>query len=52
MAEKENKKYNKEVKTTKKTKMEEPVWFHETITKEEMSDEEKREMESILNKYR
>lgn len=51
LAEKENKKYNKEVKTSKKTKIEEPVWFHETLSKEEMSDTEKEEMESILKKY-
>lgn len=50
LAEKENKKYNKEVKNGKKT--EEPVWFHETLAKEEMSEVEKEEMESILNKYK
>lgn len=51
LAEKENKKYNKEIKVSPKTKIEEPVWFHETLSKEEMSSEEKAEMESILNKY-
>ncbi len=51
MAEKENKKYNKEVKNSKKVKTEEPVWFNETLSKEEMSDTEKAEMESILKKY-
>lgn len=54
LAEKENKKYNKELPKTTRTvsKMEEPVWFHETLEKEEMSEEERSEMESILNKYK
>ncbi len=51
LAEKENKKYNKEIKVNHKYKREEPVWFHETLSKEEMTEEEKAEMESILNKY-
>lgn len=51
LAEKENKKYNKELKQTSKKKIEEPVWFHETLSKEEMSEAEKEEMESILKKY-
>lgn len=52
MAEKENKKYNKEITTPNKTKTEEPVWFHETLAKEELSVEEKQEMEDILSKYK
>ncbi len=54
MAEKENKKYNKEISKTIKgsVKVEEPVWFHETLSKEEMSKEELEEMESILKKYK
>ncbi len=52
LAEKENKKYNKEGKNVNKTKNEEPVWFHETLSKEELSVEEKKEMEDILSKYK
>lgn len=54
MAEKENKKYNKEVVKVnpKAQKIEEPVWFHETLEKEELSLEEKQEMEDILKKYK
>jgi replication initiation and membrane attachment protein len=54
LAEKENKKYNKEISKNGKnsTKLEEPVWFHETLSKEEMSKEEMEEMESILKKYK
>lgn len=52
MAEKENKRYNKGAKVSSKVQSDEPIWFHETITKEEMSEEEKEEMESILNKYK
>jgi len=54
IAEKENKKYNKEAMKGEKTfkgKSEEPVWFHETINKEELSETEKQEMEEILKKY-
>lgn len=53
MAEKENKKYNKEVhKNPKIKKNEEPEWFHENLTKQELTNEEKEEMEDILKKYR
>lgn len=52
MAEKQNKKYNKETNNKKNIKQEEPVWFHENLSKEEMSDKEIAEMESILNKYK
>ena len=53
LAEKENKRYHKQIEKTGHTVLkEEPVWFHETINKEEMSTEEKEEMESILNKYK
>ena len=54
LAEKENKKYNKEIpKNTKSVaKALEPVWFHETLSKEEMTPEEMEEMESILKKYK
>lgn len=54
LAEKENKKYHKESKKSgnKGVVLEEPVWFHDTIMKEEMSVEEKQEMDDILKKYR
>ena len=53
LAEKENKRYHKQIEKSGHTVLkEEPVWFHETIIKEEMSCEEKEEMESILNKYK
>lgn len=54
LAEKENKKYNKEItkKTKSDSKVEEPIWFRETLAKEEMTEEEKAEMASILNKYK
>lgn len=54
MAEKETKKYNKEItKTTnKKVSEEEPIWFHETITKEDMNEEEQAELQDILSKYK
>lgn len=54
MAEKENKKYNKEmIKVNPNAKKnEEPVWFHETLEKESLSVDEKKEMEEILKKYK
>lgn len=53
LAEKENKRYHKQIEKSGHTVLkEEPVWFHETINKEEMSCEEREEMESILNKYK
>ncbi len=53
LAEKANKRYVKQVSKDQKRPIasDEPDWFHETITKEEMSEAEKEEMAHILNKY-
>ena len=54
VAEKEHKKYNKKLETIKpkSPKNLEPVWFNENLEKENMTEEEENELESILNKYR
>lgn len=52
VAEKEHKKYNKKIVNTKVDKTIEPVWFNENLEKENMSEEEIEELESILNKYK
>lgn len=52
VAEKEHKKYNKKIASPKIQKASEPVWFNETLEKENMTEEEESELESILNKYK
>ena len=52
VAEKEHKKYSKKITNPKVDKTVEPVWFNETLEKENMSAEEKEELESILDKYK
>lgn len=52
VAEKEHKKYSKKITNPKVDKTIEPVWFNETLEKENMSEEEKEELESILDKYK
>lgn len=52
VAEKEHKKYNKKIASTKIQKASEPVWFNETLEKENMTEEEQNELETILNKYK
>lgn len=52
VAEKEHKKYNKKIASPKIQKASEPVWFNETLEKENMTEEEENELESILNKYK
>ncbi len=52
VAEKEHKKYSKRITNPKVDKNIEPVWFNEKLEKENMSEEESKELESILNKYR
>ena len=52
VAEKEHKKINKKIQNPKIQKAPEPVWFNETLEKENMSVEEQNELESILNKYK
>ena len=52
VAEKEHKKVNKKAANPKIEKAPEPVWFNETLEKENMSEEEQNELESILNKYK
>lgn len=53
VAEKEHKKYiNKFNKVSvKKVNEEPPVWFDEKISKESMTEEEEKELESMLKKY-
>ncbi len=52
VAEKEHKKYSKKITNPKVDKSIEPVWFNETLEKENMSAEEQEELESILDKYK
>ena len=54
IAEKEHKKYTKKaIKVTNKTVSEkEPLWFNENITKEEVSKQEKEELEDLLKEFR
>ena len=47
-AEKEHKKKTKSKKTKEKT----PVWFNNEIEKEEVSEEEKRELEELLKEFK
>ncbi len=53
VAEKEHKKYTNKLNkvTNKKVSLETPVWFDETIEKEQMSQQEEEELASILKKY-
>lgn len=46
-AEKENKKYNK----LGKENVSSPVWFDKTINKENLDEEEEKELNNILDKY-
>lgn len=48
---KEQKKIDKKVPKAK-VNSEKPVWFDETITKEELSEEESKELEELLSEYR
>ena len=50
----ENKKINKkiETKTNKKVSSKTPVWFNETIEKEEISEEERKELTELLKEFR
>lgn len=52
VAEKEHKKYSKRLTNPKLDKTIEPVWFNETLEKENMSKEEEEELESIISKYK
>ena len=52
VAEKEHKKYNKKLTNSKVDKTVEPVWFNEKLESDTMSEEEAKELESILNKYK
>lgn len=52
VAEKEHKKYTKKLNNDKeKANPIMPVWFNETISKEQMSKEEEEDLKSILEKY-
>ena len=53
VAEKEHKKYtNKLTKVSSKPVSKDvPVWFDEKISKEMMTEEEEKELESMLEKY-
>lgn len=50
-AEKENKKYTKKIKTIRE-KVAVPVWFNETIEKEEITDSEKEELENLFKEFK
>lgn len=51
IAEKEHKKYRKE-KVSKKKEEHTPVWFDKTLESDKLDEEEKRELEEMLNSYR
>lgn len=53
VAEKEHKKYTNRLKkeTNKEVNSKTPVWFDETIKKENLSEEEESELENMLKKY-
>ncbi len=50
----ENKKINKKIenKTNKRVSLKTPVWFNETIEKEEISEEERIELTELLKEFR
>ena len=54
IVEKEHKKYTTKLKkeTNKPINNDVPVWFDEKISKEELSNDEEAELETILNKYK
>jgi replication initiation and membrane attachment protein len=54
LAKKENNKYNKKLPAKKSNKVDnvEPVWFNQDITKEEISEEEQKELENLLKEFR
>lgn len=54
LAEKEHKKYKKNVNTgtTKKKEENIPTWFNENIEKEEVSEEERKELEELLKEFK
>lgn len=51
-AEKQNKKYNKRDEIKEKYKAATPNWFNSNQEKEEISEEERKELESLMSKYR
>ncbi len=53
VAEKEHQKYTKKAsKVNSKINENQPVWFNENITKEEISKEEKEELEDLLKEFK
>ena len=52
LAEKEHKKYNKQLGKTTIKKPEEPVWFNEKLEKEEITEDEKAELAELLKEFR
>lgn len=54
LARSENSKSNKakETRTSKKNDAKKPVWFNENISKEEISDEQREELEELLKDFR
>ena len=54
LAKKENSKYSKklETKTIKKTDGAKPVWFNENISREEISEDERVELEELFKEFR
>lgn len=54
LAKKENNKYNKKLttKVSKKNENVKPIWFNEEQMKEEISDEQKQELDDLLKDFR
>ena len=51
-AEKENQKFNKKVISSKKKETPEPVWFNKVSEKEELTSEEKEELENLFKEFK
>lgn len=52
LAKKENNKYNKKLSINKKEDNNKPLWFNENISKEEITQEEQKELEDLLKDFR
>lgn len=52
LAEKEHKKYNKQIKTKTVNKVSEPIWFNQNIEKETITEAEKEELAELLKEFR
>lgn len=52
IAEKEHRKYTKKITNSKVNNPKEPVWFNEKLESDTMSEEEQKELVSIIDKYK